>query len=74
MRLRNIPRAREVIQAHKAVVREAEKQKGRWQEVFGNTAPLHIESGGASGNQLYRDRALLQRTFARSGEVRYTAV
>ncbi len=52
MRLRNIPRAREVIQAHKDVVREAEKQKGCWQEVFGNTAPLHIEIGMGKGRFL----------------------
>lgn len=57
MRLRNIPRAREVIQAHKAVVREAEKQKGRWQEVFGNTAPLHIEIGMGKGRFLLETAA-----------------
>lgn len=52
MRLRNIPRARDVIQEHKDVVKEAENWKGCWQKLFGSTAPLHIEIGMGKGRFL----------------------
>lgn len=67
MRLRNIPRARGVIQAHKDVVREAENKKGCWQEVFGSTAPLHIEIGMGKG------RFLLE-TAAEHPEINYIGI
>ena len=52
MRLRNIPRARSTIEAHQDVIKEAEKQKGCWEKVFGNTAPIHIEIGMGKGRFL----------------------
>ncbi|HCR82052.1 MAG TPA: tRNA (guanosine(46)-N7)-methyltransferase TrmB, partial [Lachnospiraceae bacterium] len=36
MRLRNIPRAEGTIQAHLAVIKRPEAQKGCWRQVFGN--------------------------------------
>lgn len=49
MRLRNIPRANEVIAGSSLVVQEPGKQKGCWQEFFGNDHPLHIEVGMGKG-------------------------
>ena len=36
MRLRNIPRADGVIDAHHTVIKKPEEQKGNWNHVFGN--------------------------------------
>ena len=36
MRLRNIPRADGVIDAHRAVIKKPEEQRGQWAQVFGN--------------------------------------
>ncbi|MDO4523143.1 MAG: tRNA (guanosine(46)-N7)-methyltransferase TrmB [Eubacteriales bacterium] len=49
MRLRNIPRANEVIANSALVVQEPKEQKGRWSELFGNTHPVHIEIGMGKG-------------------------
>lgn len=49
MRLRNIPRANEVIAGSTLVVQEPMQQKGHWQELFGNANPLHIEVGMGKG-------------------------
>lgn len=49
MRLRNIPRANEVIAGSSLVVQEPFKQKGRWSELFGNDHPIHIEVGMGKG-------------------------
>ena len=52
MRLRNIPGAKEVIENSPYVVHEPQKQKGRWNEVFGNDHPIHIEVGMGNGRFL----------------------
>lgn len=52
MRLRNIPRANDVISAHAAVINAPEKQKGNWNEAFGNKHPIHIEIGMGKGQFL----------------------
>ncbi len=49
MRLRNIPRAEGTIQAHSAVIKRAEDQRGCWRQVFGNKNPIHIEIGMGKG-------------------------
>lgn len=49
MRLRNIPRADGVLQAHPIVIKEEKAQKGKWAEVFGNHKPIHIEIGMGKG-------------------------
>ena len=49
MRLRNIPRANDVIAASSLVIQDAKAQKGRWAEVFGNDRPVHIEVGMGKG-------------------------
>lgn len=49
MRLRNIPRAAGELEAHHAVIKKPESQRGHWQEIFGNKNPLHIEIGMGKG-------------------------
>lgn len=52
MRLRNIPGAKEVIENSVFVVQEPEKQKGKWNDVFKNENPIHIEVGMGKGRFL----------------------
>lgn len=52
MRLRNIPGSREEIAENKWCVQAPEQQKGHWQELFGNTNPIHIEIGMGKGQFL----------------------
>ena len=49
MRLKNVPGARDVIAESSLVVHEPEKQKGNWQQVFGNDHSVHIEIGMGKG-------------------------
>lgn len=49
MRLRNIPRANDVIAASPLVIQEPKAQRGKWKEVFGNDHPIHIEVGMGKG-------------------------
>lgn len=55
MRLRNITGSREVIAESPYVVKEEslEECPGRWQEIFGNEQPIHIEIGMGKGKFLY---------------------
>lgn len=52
MRLRNVAGSREVIADSPFVVHEPAAQKGRWNEVFGNGHPVHIEIGMGKGRFL----------------------
>ncbi len=52
MRLRNIPRAEGVLQAHPIVVKDEKLYKGKWNQIFGNTNPVHIEIGMGKGSFL----------------------
>ncbi len=50
MRLRNKPWASEFIADHpEVIIPDPEQHKGQWQQVFGNTNPLHIEVGTGKG-------------------------
>lgn len=49
MRLRNIPRAQEEIDANPVAVKDEKNHRGRWNEIFGNGNPLHIEIGMGKG-------------------------
>lgn len=49
MRLRNIPRAEQVLSESSYVIQEPEKSKGQWAKVFGNSNPIHIEIGMGKG-------------------------
>lgn len=73
MRLRNIPRADEVIQKHPIAIKNAAEQKGRWKEVFGNEQPIHIEIGMGKGQFLLR-LAKSNPTINYIGIERYSSV
>ena len=51
MRLRNNPKALDILQEHEHyVVLDAKKHKGKWYEVFGNDHPIYIEIGMGKGD------------------------
>lgn len=52
MRLRNIPRAESVLEAHDKVIKQEKEKKGHWKEVFGNEHPIYIEIGMGKGQFL----------------------
>ena len=49
MRLKNIPRARDVIAESAWVVHEPEACAGKWAEIFSNDHPIHVEIGAGKG-------------------------
>ncbi len=49
MRLKNIPRAKDVIAASSFVIQEPAKQKGNWNQVFENDHPIYLEIGTGKG-------------------------
>lgn len=53
MRLKNVPGADDVIANSRLVVKEPEKIKGTWKQVFGNEHPVHIEIGMGKGQFIY---------------------
>lgn len=73
MRLRNIPRAEEVIASSEMVVQEPKQQKGRWHELFGNHHPIHIEVGMGKG-KFITTLAKLHPEINYIGIERYTSV
>lgn len=73
MRLRNIPRAGEVIANSPLVVQEPKECRGRWQELFGNDHPVHIEVGMGKG-QFLTQLARLHPEINYVGIERYTSV
>lgn len=52
MRLRNVPRAREVIAESPFVVQNPEAQKGQWHLLFCNVNPVYLEIGTGKGRFL----------------------
>lgn len=52
MRLRNIPRAGNVLNECKEVVKNETGCRGTWHEIFGNSNPLHLEIGMGKGRFL----------------------
>lgn len=49
MRLRNIPGADDVIKRHPIAVKESKDYKGKWNTVFENDNPIHVEIGMGKG-------------------------
>lgn len=49
MRLRNVKGSRETIAANDFVIHSPKEQKGKWNNVFGNGHPVHIEIGMGKG-------------------------
>jgi len=52
MRLRKVKGAKEAIEASSLVIHDATTKQGHWQEIFGNTNPVHIEIGMGKGRFL----------------------
>ena len=52
MRLRNIPGADERVRTHPLVVNRPEKERGNWQQIFGNEHPIYVEIGMGKGQFL----------------------
>lgn len=51
MRLRNNPKANEILENHKHyVVLNTKEHKGRWKDVFKNSHPIYIEIGMGKGD------------------------
>jgi tRNA (guanine-N7-)-methyltransferase len=50
MRLRNNKNAKSILEESKYVVKEPEKNKGKWNKVFNNDNPIEIEIGCGKGN------------------------
>lgn len=49
MRLRNIPGSREVIAENRFCIAKTEELKGKWNSIFENDKPIHIEIGMGKG-------------------------
>lgn len=49
MRLRNVPGSREIIADSRFTIKNETEYKGKWNTVFGNSQPLHIEIGMGKG-------------------------
>ena len=49
MRLRNVPGARDVMDANEYVYTEPEGMAGTWSQIFGNNNPVYIEIGMGKG-------------------------
>lgn len=52
MRLRNIRGSREAVAVNDYVIHEPEQYKGKWNTLFQNDAPLHVEIGMGKGRFL----------------------
>lgn len=52
MRLRNIPGSREAVSVSEYVIPEDFASIGKWEEIFGNKNPVHIEIGMGKGKFL----------------------
>lgn len=73
MRLRNIAGSREVIADSAFTIKEPEKKKGLWKEVFGNDNPIHVEIGMGKGRFLM-DMAQLHPDINYVGIEKYSSV
>ena len=67
LRLRNIPGAKDVIHTHPYVVQEPQQNKGRWNEIFENDHPVHIEVGMGKGR-------FIMELAARNPHVNYVGI
>lgn len=49
MRLRNVKNKDEILNASTYLIKDAEENKGKWKELFGNNNPIYIEIGMGKG-------------------------
>lgn len=54
MRLRNIKGSREKIALDEYVIQEPKNHKGKWNEIFQNDNPIHIEIGMGKGKFIFQ--------------------
>ena len=73
MRLRNIPRATEVVESHNFVIRNPKDYKNQWSKIFKNSNPIHIEIGMGKG-QFITKKALENPEINYIGIERYSSV
>ena len=52
MRLRNVPGADDVIKNHPTAVKQVKEYKGKWNTIFRNEHPIHVEIGMGKGQFL----------------------
>ncbi len=73
MRLRNIPRAAQVVAESPLVIHDPAAWKGNWAGLFGNAHPLHVEVGMGKG-QFLRQMSAKNPQINFVGMERYTSV
>mgnify|MGYP000258348549 FL=1 len=70
MRLRNIPRADDTLQAHFTVIKNPKEFRGNWTSVFGNDRPIRIEIGMGKGRFLLNmAKTFLISTLSESNDI-----
>ncbi len=67
MRLRNVPGARDVIAESRFTIKNETEYKGKWNTVFGNDNPVHIEIGMGKGQ-------FIMTLAARNPEINYVGI
>lgn len=67
MRLRNIPGSREVIGESPYVIQNPKEYRGRWDQIFGNKGPIHIEVGMGKGQ-------FLMKMAAKNPQINYVGI
>lgn len=73
MRLRHITGSEDYVAQSEYVVHEPEKNKGQWQQFFGNDHPIHVEIGMGKG-QFIEQMALTHPGINYIGIERYDTV
>ena len=59
MRLRNNPKANDILAAHDdIVILDGKQYRGKWNELFGNSNPIYIEIGMGKGDFIYENARL----------------
>ena len=73
MRLRNVKNAKELVNNNKYVITDPEKYRGKYNKLFNNKKPIHLEIGMGKGNFII-DMALKYPDINFIGIERYESV
>lgn len=73
MRLRNVQGAYERLEKHNKVIKNPEQYKGKWNKLFNNNNPIHIEIGMGKG-QFLINHAKSNTNINYIGIEKYTSV
>ncbi len=61
MRLRNNPKANDILAAHDdIVILDGKQYRGKWNELFGNSNPIYIEIGMGKGDFIIQISTILE--------------